>query len=121
MRSGLRSHALNDNKGRPIAFLLIGAEAVFPRVPAKGVLPGDKGYDSDRIRRTVRARGSLPNTPPRKTRKWKNCFSPHLYKGRNAIERMFGRFKEFRRIATRYDRNVKIFLSALCLAAVVWY
>jgi transposase len=93
----------------------------LPFVPANGVLHGDKGYDSDRIRRIVEARGSLPNIPPRKTRKWKNCFSPYLYKGRNVIERMFGRLKEFRRIATRYDRNARNFLSSLCLAATVCY
>jgi transposase len=42
--------------------------------------------------------------PPKTTRKWKNCFSPFLYRTRNAIERMFCRLKDFRRIATRYDR-----------------
>ena len=98
-----------------------GAEVLLPLVPANGVLHGDKGYDSDRIRRTVEARGTPPNIPPRKTRKWKNCFSPYLYKGRNVIERMFGRLKEFRRIATRYDRNARNFLSSLCLAATVYY
>jgi len=41
--------------------------------------------------------------PPKANRKWKNCFSPFLYRNRNAIERMFGRLKDFRRIATRYD------------------
>lgn len=126
---GTKIHALSDNRGRPIAFHLTGAnvsdftgaEALLPFVPANGVLHGDKGYDSDRIRRIVEARGSLPNIPPRKTRKWKNCFSPYLYKGRNVIERMFGRLKEFRRISTRYDRNARNFLSSLCLAATVCY
>jgi transposase len=93
----------------------------LPFVPANGVLHGDKGYDSNRIRRTVEARGLLPNIPPRETRKWKNFFSPYLYKGRNVIERMFGRLKEYRRIANRYDRNARNFLSALCLAAIVSY
>ncbi|MBZ0218402.1 MAG: transposase, partial [Fimbriimonadaceae bacterium] len=44
-----------------------------------------------------------------------------LYRHRNAIERMFGRLKDFRRIATRYDRYAKNFLAALCIAAVVSY
>ena len=43
-------------------------------------------------------------SPPKANRRWKNCFSPALYRGRNAIERMFCRLKDFRRIATRYDR-----------------
>lgn len=98
-----------------------GAEALLPLIQQGGILHGDKGYDSDRIRRVLEAKGTLPNIPPRKTRKWKNCFSPYLYKGRNVIERMFGRLKEFRRIATRYDRNAKNFLSSLCLAATVCY
>ena len=47
----------------------------------------------------------MPNIPPKANRRWKNCFSPFLYRDRNAIERMFGRLKDFRRIATRYDRT----------------
>ncbi|WP_417773696.1 IS5 family transposase [Stappia sp.] len=126
---GTKIHALSDNKGRPIAFHLTGAnvsdftgaEALLPLVPENGVLHGDKGYDSDRIRRTVEARGALPNIPPHKSRKWKNCFSPYLYKGRLVIEQMFCRLTAFRRIATRYDRSARNFLSALCLAATVCY
>jgi hypothetical protein len=55
---------------------LSATEALLPPVPANGVLHSDKSYDSGRIRQTVEARGSPPNIPPRKTRKWKNCFSP---------------------------------------------
>ena len=44
-----------------------------------------------------------------------------LYRGRNAIERMFGRLEDFRRIATRYDRSATIYLAAVCLAATVSY
>jgi transposase len=44
----------------------------------------------------------MPNIPPKANRKWKNCFSPFLYRNRNAIERMFCRLKDFRRVATRY-------------------
>ena len=59
----------------------------------------------------------MPNIPPKANRKWKNCFSPFLYRNRNAIERMFCRLKDFRRVATRYDRNAANFLAAVCLAA----
>ena len=62
---------------------------------------GDKGYDTDAIRRQVEATGAMPNIPPKANRRWKNCFSPALYRGRNAIERMFCRLKDFRRIARR--------------------
>ncbi|MEQ8779737.1 MAG: transposase [Roseibium album] len=72
---GAKIHALSDNKGQPIAFHLTGAsvsdftgaEPLLMFVPENGVLHGNKGYDSDRIRMTVEARGSLPNIPPRKT------------------------------------------------------
>jgi transposase len=39
--------------------------------------------------------GAAPNIPPKANRRWKNCFSPYLYRDRNAIERMFGRLKDF--------------------------
>ena len=54
-------------------------------------------------------------------RKWKNCFSPFLNRGRKAIERMFHRLKVFRRIATCYDRNAVTFLAAICIAAAASY
>ena len=56
------------------------------------------------MRRKIEAMGAAPNIPPKTNRRWKCCFSPYLYRHRNAIERMFGRLKDFRRIATRYDR-----------------
>ena len=120
-------HALSDQEGRPIAFHLTGgnvsdftaATERLPRVPPNVILHGDKGYDSDAIRRAIEAKGGMPNIPPKTNRKWKNCFSPALYKARNAIERMFGRLKDFRRIATRYDRKATHFLAALCIASIV--
>jgi transposase len=47
------------------------------------------------------------------------CFSPVLYRDRNAIERMFCRLEDFRRVATRYDRLATNFLAAVCIAAAV--
>jgi len=91
------------------------------QMPASSILHADKGYDSDAIRRQVEDKGAMPNIPPKTNRKWKNCFSPFLYRNRNAIERMFGRLKDFRRIATRYDRLAANFLAAVCLAATVSY
>ena len=83
------------------------------------ILHGDKGYDSDAIRRQVEGMGAMPNIPPRSNRLWKNCFSPVLYRDRNAIERMFCRLKDFRRVATRYDKLARNFLSAIALATLV--
>jgi transposase len=94
---------------------------LLEQMPDTSVLHGDKGYDSNAIRRQVEERGALPNIPPKANRRWKNCFSPYLYRDRNAIERMFGRLKDFRRIATRYDRLAQNYLAAVCLAATVAY
>ena len=63
-----------------------------------------QGYDTNAVREKIEAMGAAPNIPPKTSRRWKPYFSPVLYRNRNAIERMFGRLKDFRRIATRYDR-----------------
>src|SRR4051794_41011717 len=91
-------------------------EALLERLPHCDILHADKGYDANAIRQQVERRGTMPNIPPKANRKWKNCFSPFLYRNRNAIERMFCRLKDFRRVATRYDRNAVNFLAAVCIA-----
>ena len=122
-------HALTDQLCRPLAFLLTGGQAadctagalLLERLPPCRVLHADKGYDTDAIRRQVEDSGAAPNIPSKTTRRWKACFSPVLYRGRIAIERMFCRLKDFRRVATRYDRLATNFLAAVCLAATVSY
>jgi transposase len=122
-------HALTDCFCRPIAFLLTGgnvadctaADVLLEQLPKTRLVHGDKGYDSDAVRRKIESAGAAPNIPPKSNRRWKNCFSPYLYRDRNAIERSFGRLKDFRRIATRYDRSATNFLAAVCIAAIVSY
>ena len=122
-------HALTDCLCRPIAFLLTGgnvadctaADELLEQLPQTRLVHGDKGYDSDAVRRKIERSGAAPNIPPKSNRRWKNCFSPYLYRDRNAIERSFGRLKDFRRIATRYDRSATNFLAAVCIAATVSY
>jgi len=97
------------------------ADTLLDLMPATSILHGDKGYDSNAVRRKIEVRGAAPNIPPKANRRWKNCFSPRLYRDRNAIERMFGRIKDYRRIATRYDRLASNFLAAVCLVATVCY
>lgn len=92
---------------------------MLERLPACRVVLADKGYDSDAIRRLIEAAGAAPNFPPKINRRWKPCFLPALYRGRNPIERMFGRLKDFRRIATRYDRLATNYLAAVSLAAII--
>ena len=94
---------------------------LLERLPPCRVLHADKGYDTDIIRRQIEATGAAPNIPPKINRRRKPCFSPALYRRRNAIERMFCRLKDFRRVATRYDRLASNYLAAVCLAATVSY
>ncbi len=99
----------------------IAAEFLLDRIVSAEILHGDKGYDTNAVRHKIESKGAAPNIPPKTTRVWKSCFSPYLYRNRNAIERMFGRLKDFRRIATRYDRLAQNFLAAVCLAANLCY
>lgn len=94
---------------------------LLERMPKYPILYADKGYDSNAIRQKVEGKGTIPNIPPKANRRWKNCFSPFPYRDRNAIERMFGRIKDFRRIATRYGRSATNFLAVVCLAATLSY
>ena len=85
------------------------------------MLIADKGYDANALREAVRERKAWANIPPKANRRDPICFSKHLYKARNLVERFFNRIKQFRRIATRYDKPAENFLAAVKLAAVrVW-
>jgi transposase len=59
---------------------------------------------------------ATPNIPPKKSRRWKPCFSKRLYRERNLIERFFSKLKHFRRGATRYDKLAANFLAMVQLA-----
>lgn len=101
---------MSDYKG---AALMIDA---FP--PANAML-ADRGYDADWFRRALIARGISPCIPSRTNRKEPIPHDKLLYKQRHRIENMFGRLKDWRRIATRYDRCAHTFFSAICIAAAV--
>ena len=128
-RGGLNSklHAVCDGDGKPIVLLLtagqvsdyFGADTVLPTLPDAGTLIADKGYDSDKLRKALAERGIKPCIPGRANRKEPIVYDTALYKSRNHIERLFGRLKDWRRIATRYDRCAHTFYSAICIAATV--
>ena len=88
-------------------------------LPEAFVLIADRGYDSDRLRKALAERGVKSCIPGRANRKEPIVYDHGLYKRRNLIERLFGRLKDWRRIATRYDRCVHTFYSAICIAATV--
>jgi len=100
----------------------IGAKILYPALPKEArVLIGDKGYDSDEYRAALRAKGITPRIPPRRGRKAPETYCKTLYKQRHKVENMFGRLKDWRRVATRYDRCAHTFFSAILIAAIVIY
>jgi transposase len=123
-------HALADAKGRLLAILLTGGEAhdcpvaerLIRRVKPPKRMLGDKAYDSAEFRENLEERGTKPVIPNRCSRKRPFSFSKRLYKLRWRIESAFNRLKDFRRIATRYDRLARNYLASVCLtAALVWW
>ncbi len=79
----------------------------------------DRGYDVDWFRDALKDKGIRPCIPGRKSRGKAVCHDKRQYRRRNRIEIMFGRLKDWRRIAIRYDRCAKTFLSAVAIAATV--
>lgn len=84
-------------------------------------LIADKGYDADALRRRLRARKTVPVIPGRSNRKRKIRYDKTRYKDCHLIENAFCRLKDFRRIATRYDKLSRNFLSAVALATLLAY
>lgn len=82
-------------------------------------LLGDKGYDSDAIREDLAQRGIEAVIPPRSNRKIKIEYDREAYKHRNLVERCVNRIKQFRRIATRYEKTARAYLSMLSIAAAM--
>ena len=95
------------------ADLLIGETIGMKRVIA------DRGYDANRIRVALREQGTIPVIPGRRNRKRPIQYDERRYKDRWRVKAMFCRLKDFRRIATRYDKLARNFLSAVSLAAAV--
>lgn len=83
---------------------------------------GDTAYDGDELREKLDRRGTKPVIPNRSNRKRPFSFNKRLYKLRWRIESAFNRMKDFRRIATRYDKLARNYLASVCLAAaLVWW
>ena len=121
-------HVAVDSLGNPVRVILTAGQisdigqagALIKDQPAEFIV-ADKGYDSDAFVETIRAQGSQAVIPPRSNRLNPRAFDRHIYKDRNLIERFFCRIKQFRRIATRYDKLAQSLLSFAHLAcAFVW-
>jgi transposase len=122
-------HAVCDSKGRPLVLVLTPgnthdckvAQHCIEALPPSAELVADKGYDSRALREWLEARGTTPVIPPRSYRKVQYAYDRATYRQRNIIERMFCRLKDWRRIATRYDRCATTFFGAITLAAIVTF
>ena len=119
-------HAATDALGRPVRLLLgPGQRQDITRSHEliEGLEPGaviaDKGYDANHLRKAIREAGAEPVIPPRKNRKKSEPYDEALYEERNLVERFFNKLKQFRRVATRYDKLLANYEGFVHLAAIM--
>ena len=121
-------HLCCDAYGYPFDFKITGgqvhdsqvANELIQMIGQAGYLIADKGYDSDAIREAARKRCIHPVIPTRRRAKGANIgFDRYLYKLRHLIENLFARLKQFRSIATRYEKLARNFKSMLYLACMI--
>ncbi len=122
-------HATVDALGNPLSFHLTpgqacdldGADQLLPDLVADTIL-ADKAYDADeRVIEPLQATGKTVVIPPKSNRTIARDYAQHLYKARHLIENFFAHLKQYRAIATRYDKRAINFLGAIYLAAsVIW-
>lgn len=122
-------HATVDALGNPLSFHLTpdracdldGADKLLPALVADTVL-ADKAYNADeRVIQRLEAQGKTAVISPKRNRKQQREYDKELYKARHLIENFFANLKQYRAIATRYDKRAVNFLGAIYLAAsVIW-
>ena len=115
--------------GNPLDFILTpgqahdlqGADALLPDMAAEALL-ADKAFDADeRVIEPLLARGKAVVMPPKSNRTVQRNFDKDAYKARHLIENFFCKLKQYRAIATRYDKTARNFLAAIHLAAaIIW-
>ena len=130
-RGGLTTkiHAIVDALGNPVALSLTPgqaaditqAEPLLDQIDPEAFL-ADKGYDSDALVETLIERGITPVIPPKANRKGPRKTDFALYRERNPVERQFFcKLKQYRAIATRYDKLANTFLAAVALVSVLFW
>jgi transposase len=122
-------HALVDALGNPVSFFLTGGEAhdligadhLLPTMQADTLI-ADKAFDADeRVIAPLAAAGKTAVIPPKANRSLLRDYDRDLYEARHLIENFFAKLKQFRAIATRYDKTARNFLAAVNLiAAAIW-
>lgn len=116
-----------DEAGRPHVFqlspglasdIVAASNLILAARPSRHLL-ADCAYDGDTLRRMPTERGTTPVIPNKINRVNRHPFDPAAYRVRNAVERAFCRLKDFRAIATRYDKTARNYLAGLCLVAAI--
>ena len=115
--------------GNPIGFTLTGANvaditeapALLDQAPGAEAVLGDKGYDANTLVERIQNTGAEAIIPPRSNRKTPRPYDTHRYKARHLVERFFNQLKQFRRIATRYEKLADHFAAMVtCRCIVLW-
>jgi transposase len=84
-------------------------------------LVGDKGYSSGKVRRYLRQHGIGATIPKKRNEKPQRTFDRELYRERNKVERCINRLKQFRRVATRYEKLAVNYLAMVTIAAILMW
>ena len=114
--------------GCPVRFIITAgqkgdapqAEALIEGLPAKVVL-ADTAYDSDRLRKAIADKGAIAVIPNNPSRALKHPLDKHLYAQRHLVECCFSKLKQFRRVATRFEKTARNYLAVLHIAAtIIW-
>jgi transposase len=130
-RGGLTTkvHALVDRCGLPILLKLTEGQAhdgrsandMLGSVGSGNTLLADRAYDSDALHQTLAARGARANIKPMPHRLKPPAFNKRLYRERNLVERFFNKLKQFRAVATRYEKSDDNYLACVKLASIrIW-
>jgi len=98
-----------------------GAALMLDALPPAKEMIADRGYDSDAYRQALASRGITACIPGRKNRKALIAYDAKLYRQRHRIENMFSKLKDWRRVATRYDRCAHTFMSAIVIVATMLF
>lgn len=123
-------HAAVDGLGNLARFRLTGGERhditeaanLIEGMQNVGAVVADKAFDANSLLAVIEAMKAMAVIPPKANRIEPRNYDKHVYKSRNLVERFFARLKQFRRIATRYDKLATNFLGAIYLAAAVtWW
>jgi transposase len=123
---GTKVHGSFDGLGHPVELLVTAANesdiaqaAALLADHAPEVVIADKGYDKKALVERIEARGARAVIPTQKNRKEQREVDEHLYRERNVCERFWSKVKQYRRVATRYEKKAANFLAFVKVAAIM--